>query len=75
MQLQERCLLLADEGEGNGADTKVCILHDVDTLLDLKGTVNKEYIKNVCLCYAKSTECDPIIDARNHKITAKHLLL
>lgn len=63
--VQERCLLFED----NGVNVKGCKLNNVDIPIDPKDAVNKEYVKNICLCYEKSTEDDFIIDARNHKIT------
>lgn len=66
--VQERCLLLPDEG--NGVDVKGYKLHNVDSPIDRKDGVNKEYVKNMCLCYGKSREGDLIVDAHNHRITA-----
>lgn len=63
--VQERCLLFED----NGVNVKGCKLNNVDSPIDSKDAVNKDYVKNICVCYVKSTEDDVIIDARNHKIS------
>lgn len=66
--VHDRCVLLPEEQGNSGIDMKGYRLHNVDTPLDDKDATNKVYVDDTCLRYVKSTDGDPVINARDHNI-------